>query len=132
MANHKGFQVAMLLTSAVIILAGTSCRREHLTPDRIVGKVVIDGVCGNYAVQVISGKIDSSRLLASWLDGDTTYTNVFTVANRCNFGGYGLKQGQEFSFQLSDSAIVQSCAICDIYVAVPNVANTVIDVQPMP
>lgn len=121
----------MLFTSVIIVLAGTSCRRQHLFPDPLIGKVVVDGACGNYAVQVISGRIDPARIVASWPDGDTTYTNVFTVANRCNFGGYGLKQGQEFSFQLSDSAIAQDCMVCDIYVAVPNVANTVINVQPV-
>lgn len=93
---------------------------------------MIIGACENYAVQVISGKIDPSRYLATWSNGDTAYQNIFTVSNRCDFARYGFKQGQEFSFLLSDTAIGQTCAQCDIYIAVPNVGNTITSVQPIP
>ena len=133
MMRYKRVPTVILLTVIVsIATVGASCHREHLSPERIVGKLVINGACGNYVIQVISGKIAPSRYLASWSNGDTTYTNVFTVRDRCHFGQNGVKQNQKFSFLLSDTAVVQTCMVCDIYVAVPNVSNWITDVQPMP
>jgi len=105
---------------------------KKLSEERLVGKLVTNGACANYVVQLISGKIDSSKIAASWYNGDTTYTNVFSVSNRCDFGGNGLKAGDKFSFLLNDTVIVQNCMVCDIYVNVPNVYNTVSGVQRIP
>jgi hypothetical protein len=128
----KSQYALILFLLLVFTAAGIACRRQHLSSQRLVGKLVINGACGNYAVQVISGNIDPSRLLASWTDGDTTYTNVFAVNNRCNFGQYGLKQGESFSFLLNDSLVVQTCMSCEIVVPVPDVSNTVTGVEPLP
>ena len=105
---------------------------KKLSGERLVGKLVVNGACDNYAVQLISGNIDPTKIVASWPDGDTTYTNVFSVNNRCDFGGYGLKLGDKFSFLLNDTVIVQNCMVCDIYVNVPNIYNTVTGVQRIP
>lgn len=75
--------------------------------------------------------MDSADLVASWFDGDndTTYKNVFTVANYCTFGSYGLHKGDIISFQLEPNVGAQNCAICLIAVAVPPKANGVINVR---
>ncbi|HWB93071.1 MAG TPA: hypothetical protein VG605_14510, partial [Puia sp.] len=104
----------------------------HLPPERLVGKLVITGPCENYAIQLISGNIDSSKIMALWRNGDSTYTNVFSVSNRCTFARYGLKRGDKFSFLLNDSLDVQTCMQCEIYIALPPVWNTVTGVQPIP
>ena len=103
-------------------------------PSTLKGKLVVSGPCGFYAIQVLSGNIDSTKIQKSWNyqfgGADTVYTHVFRASNLCVFGGYGLSRNDTFSFQLTDSVFVQNCAICEIaWPAGLNVANAVIDVH---
>ena len=118
-----------------LLLAGTGfyCRREKplTAPATLTGKLITNGPCGNYVIQVLSGKVDPSRIVASWKPdpGDTTYTNVFKVANVCNFEGSSLAKNDIFTFRMNDTVIVNNCMVCEIYVPTPPIANTVDHVQ---
>jgi hypothetical protein len=120
--------------AALFLAGGISCRPCHEQPATLTGKLVINGPCGNYAVQIISGRYDRSKVLPTWKDTlhNITYTNVFSVANRCTFGEYGVQKDQLFTFLMNDSVIVQDCAVCEIYVALPPVYNMVNGVRPLP
>jgi hypothetical protein len=95
------------------------------------GKLVVTGPCAHWIVQVIGGHIDPSRVLATWRDSvaDTTYTNVFTVANFCQFGSNGLRKNDIFYFRINDTVMVNNCAICEIFYPTPGVFNTVSHVR---
>jgi hypothetical protein len=117
----------------LLLLAGSGffCRRTSIIPhpptndSTLTGKLIVNGPCANYVIQVLSGKVDSSRILTTWQLKDTTYHNVFTVSNYCNFGDYGLVKGDVFTFRMNDTTIVNNCYQCAIYVAVPGIYNTV-------
>ncbi|MBS1664464.1 MAG: hypothetical protein JST68_25690 [Bacteroidetes bacterium] len=115
----------------LLLLAGTGfyCKPTHLGT-RLTGKLVEKGPCGQYVIEVISGKIDSSKLEKSWRSGkDSTYENVFAVENVCDFGGAGFKVNDVFTFAISDKKAPQNCVLCQVYFAVPAVKNTVVDVR---
>jgi len=123
--KRKLFLIAVILFFAG---AGFNCRPSAELPSGMLkGKLVINKPCGNFVVQVIGGDIDPTRLLKTWTDsvGDTTYSNVFRVANACNFGGAGLLQNDIFQFKLNDTLIGQNCMLCMIFYPTPAVSNTV-------
>lgn len=114
--------------------AGFNCRPSKVSPQPVLltGKLVVNGPCGFYAVQVLSGNVDSSRLVKSWkyTSGDTTFSNVFMVSDACTFGGYGLSKNDEFTFEMNDTTIVQNCMLCMIaWPPTPAISNTVSKVQ---
>ena len=123
----------LILTGLVLLcFFNIHCSKETAAGGpRFTGELVKNGPCSHYVIQLISGNMDSTDLVASWYDRDrdTTYKNVFTVANYCTFGDYGLHQGDIISFQLQPIVPAQNCAICLIAVAVPAKANAIINVQ---
>ena len=124
----------ILILVALLLFAGTgfNCRRSKMSPSPLTGKLVVNGPCGFYVVQVLSGNVDSSRLAKSWkyTTGDTTFSNVFLVNDPCRFDGYGLSKNDEFTFQMNDSVFVQNCMLCMIaWPPTPGVSNTVSNVQ---
>lgn len=124
-------KLSILLPITFLLFAGTAfyCHPKRVYPDQLTGKLVINGACGNYVVQVVSGSIDPKRIVSSWTDplSHVTYTNVFRVANSCTFGG--VAKDQLFTFTIPDPAPVQNCFLCDIYVPTPPVSTPVANVQ---
>ncbi len=117
--------------AVLLLLAGTGfyCKPSHMGA-RLTGKLVEKGPCGQYVIEVISGKIDSGKIEKTWHSGkDTILTNVFTVENVCDFGGAGFRQNDVFTFAISEKKIPQNCAVCLIYYPVPEKRNTVVDVR---
>ena len=121
------FAVATLVLTA----GGFHCRPSY-EQSGLIGKLVINVACGNYAVEVVSGNIDPAKVVAVWKQPGTgnVYSKVFAVSDACVFGQSGIKTGELFSFSLSDSTIVQNCMSCDIAVALPPVSNAVVNVRP--
>jgi len=124
---------SILLPIIFLLFAGTSfyCHPKKVNPDHLTGKLVINGACGQYVVQVVSGSIDPKRIASSWTDtfSHITYTNVFRVANSCTFGGEGVAKDQLFTFTIPDPGPVQDCFLCQIYVPTPPVSTPVTNVQ---
>ena len=120
---------SILLLIVTLLLAGTSfhCKPNKVEPSQLTGKLVVNAACGHYVVQVLSGNVDSSRLVKSWKDpaGDTTYSNVFAVSNACTFAGFGLSRGDIFTFTMNDAVIAQNCMLCMIFYPTPPVSNFV-------
>ena len=99
----------------------------------LTGRLIVNGPCEHYAVQLLNGTIDTANIVSSWYDtdNDSTYTNAFAIANYCTFGANGLRLGDVFTFRIDPNPMAQTCPICMIAVAVPSKYNAVIDVQKM-
>ena len=87
----------------------------------LVGKLVVSALCSHFIAVVESGQVDTSRV-TTWKDEsrNATFNNAFTVGTRCNFASLGLKEGDRFSFELSDNEIKETCAVCMAYYPVPD------------
>ncbi len=123
----KPFFILLLLTSLFCV----ECKKVTLTRPLLTGRLIITGPCEHYVVQLLKGSIDTANIESSWFDSsnDSTYTNVFTVANFCSFGNFGLQKGDVFTFEIDSASLPQYCPICMIYVSTPPKQNTVINVQ---
>ena len=125
-----------LILLCVICLCNVQCKKKTTTPVNSVytGKLIINGPCEHYVIQLIEGDIDTAKIVASWLDtdNDSTYANVFAVANYCTFGAGGLEKGDVFTFTIDPNPMAQTCPICATPVAVPPKQIAIINVQKVP
>jgi hypothetical protein len=103
----------------MMISAKDGCKKTS-AGNCLKGQLVIKGICMNYTVKLIEGKIDSSLIEAQWKDdhADKSYTNVFALGNRCNFPE-NIKEGHSFYFTV-DSGAVQNCNVCMAYYPTPS------------
>lgn len=110
-----------LLILFIICLFNIHCKKNTTGAIVYTGKLIVNGPCEHYAIEVTSGNIDTSLVVTSWLDplNDTTYTNAFAVANLCTFGSSGLQIGDVFTFTIDPHPMAQTCPICMIAVPVP-------------
>lgn len=113
-----------------ILCAGIMCQPKQVTFPLLKGKLVLNRACSNFVIQVLQGTIEPSKIDPLWKDtaNDSTYINVFAVANRCSFPS-GLAEGDTIMFALDPNPPAQTCAICQIYYPTPPVMNDVRDVQ---
>lgn len=121
------FLILIILTSLLCL----QCKKNIHSGDLLTGKLIINGPCEHYVVQLMKGTIDTANIASSWYDSDndSTYTNVFTVANFCTFGNNGLHKGDIFTFQIDTNSPPQYCPACQIYVATPSKHNALISVK---
>ena len=124
----------LLLILSVICICNVHCKKDTPVDKVYTGKLIVNGPCDHYAVEVTGGNIDTALVVTSWLDtdNDTTYTNVFAVANFCTFGATLLQKGDVFTFTIDPNPMVQTCPICGIAVAVPPKQIAVINVHKVP
>ncbi|MEO6838080.1 MAG: hypothetical protein ABI185_06805, partial [Ginsengibacter sp.] len=92
-------------------LCGIQCKKTAPTGEVLAGKLIINGPCTHYVIQLQKGTIDTANIESTWYDSfnDSTYTNVFTVDNLCTFGNYGLQKGDVFTFQIDPNPPAQTC-----------------------
>ena len=104
----------------VIGLLSISCSKVDPKTDCIKGKLLINGICGNITIQVISGNIDSNLIVKSWTDPatDKTHQNVFELKSICTFPS-SIKEGDEFYFSIDNDPKGSDCAVCLAYRPVP-------------
>ena len=104
----------------ILGLLSLSCSKLDDETDCIKGKLVINGICGNNTIQVLSGKIDSNLIEKSWEDPATSkkYDNVFALQSICTFPNT-LKEGDEFYFVIDNDPKGSDCPRCLAYRPVP-------------
>jgi len=104
---------------AVLLLSNSECSKKNTTVTRYKGKLEIAGICMNYTIRLLEGNIDTSLIMANWVDETTniSYTNVFRLGNPCDFP-VSIKQGDEFYFSLFTGKGKQ-CAVCMAYYPTP-------------
>jgi hypothetical protein len=113
----------MLRLKLFIITVGLlalSCSKVDVEPDCIKGKLVINGICGNTTIQVLSGNINTNLISKSWEDPITSikYENVFALQSTCTFPDT-LKEGDEFYFVVYNDPKGSDCMRCLAYRPVP-------------
>lgn len=104
---------------AVVTFSQSKCNRETTPGQCYKGRLEIKGICSNYTIALVEGKLDSTQLEASWTNESTgkTYKNVFALGSPCDFPST-LKEGDEFYFTLAASP--QNCAVCQAYYPHPS------------
>ena len=124
----------LLILLTLICLCNIHCKKDTPAGTDYTGKLIVNGACDHYVIQVTTGNIDMANIVASWFDtdNDSTYNNVFAVGNYCSFGVNGLQKGDVFTFMIDPDEMVQTCPICAIAVAVPPKQNAVINVHKLP
>ena len=124
----------LLLIFSVICLCNIHCKKDSNTDTVYTGKLIVNGPCEHYAIELTGGNLDTALIVKSWLntDNDTTYTNAFAVANYCTFIANGLQKGDVFTFIIDPNPTAQTCPICAIAVAVPQKQIAVINVHKVP
>jgi hypothetical protein len=87
----------------------------------LVGKLVISEICSHLVVSVESGNISPDKLTASFRDEKraTSFNNVFTIANTCNFEKTGIKEGDRFYFEIIPNTAQEECMVCMAYYPTP-------------
>ena len=125
--------IALPVLLGVLLICSFQCRRDDMDhPGNVLkGKLLFNGMCGQYTVQLLEGYMPPEKIVASWKfpNTDSIYTNVFAAANVCNFGEFHLQQGDVFTFKLDSLPPVQNCAVCLAYFPTPPISNAIKDVQ---
>jgi len=105
---------------SLIGLLALSCSKSEEEPKCIKGKLMINGICGNNTIQVLSGNIDTNSIMKSWEDPITSiiYENVFALNSLCTFPST-LKEGDEFYFVVDNDSKGSDCPRCLAYRPVP-------------
>lgn len=99
---------------ASLTLASPKCKKSAGNSNCYKGRLEVKGLCGNYTIALLEGKMDTARMEAKWKDDVTgkTYNNVFALGSVCSFPD-SLKAGDEFYFTLTETQ--EQCAVCMAY-----------------
>jgi hypothetical protein len=115
----------LLFISIIISSFCSSYECNKSKSGSLKGKLVVKELCLHYVVQIIDGKVDSSKVVNDWKDDKRgTFNKVFTVANRCDFPA-GLNEGDEFEFSFDPNPPPQNCMMCMAYYPTPAKANAI-------
>lgn len=103
----------------VILFLG--CSKTDAEQTCIRGKLLINGICGNITIQVVSGTIDLNLIEKEWKDPATSieYKNVFALYSICTFPG-SIKEGDEFNFVVDNDPKSADCPRCLGFRPVPS------------
>jgi hypothetical protein len=109
----------LLSAISIIILSADKCGKKSGIV-KYKGRLEIAGICMNYTIKVLEGRIDTSRIASRWTDEVTgkSYMNVFALQNPCYFPS-SIKQGDEFYFYI-DTAVNKGCLTCLAYYPKPS------------
>lgn len=83
------------------------------------GRLEVKGICMNYTIGLLEGKMDTTKIVSTWKDEVTgkTYHNVFALGSVCSFPP-DINEGDEFFFTI-DPSPVKNCAVCLAYYPKP-------------
>jgi hypothetical protein len=105
------------------MVSKNNCSKNKAT-DCYKGKLEIKGICSNYTIKIVEGKLDTSLIAANWTDEHTgkAYTNVFALGSPCTFPE-NINEGEEFYFMIDTAK--QDCNVCMAYYPTPNKRLTI-------
>ncbi|MBD0331992.1 MAG: hypothetical protein ICV66_04995 [Chitinophagaceae bacterium] len=111
-----------ILTSALalfILVSSFECQKQT-TNTCYRGRLEVKGICMNYTISVVSGKVDTSLVEQTWTDPQTgkTYHNAFGLGSPCSFPA-DIKEGDEFYFKVENTSD-QNCIVCMAYYPTPS------------
>jgi hypothetical protein len=105
---------------AVIVLTITADKCKEKNDGNIYkGRLEAKGMCMNYTIKLLEGKLDTSKIVSTWKNETTgkIHNNVFALGSVCNFPST-INEGDEFYFTI-DSSYVSNCAVCLAYYPKP-------------
>jgi hypothetical protein len=110
----------VLVAIGIVMSAAGDCSKKTSAEIKYKGRLEVAGMCMNYTIKVLQGKIDDSKIAANWTDETTgkSYTNVFGLKNPCSFPA-SIKTGDEFYFYIDTSA-GKGCITCLAYYPTPS------------
>ena len=103
-----------------LIVVTPSFRCEKDIPGNCFkGRLEIKGMCMNYTIKILEGKIDESLVEKVWVNPQTgiRYENVFRLKNICDFPAT-INEGDEFYFSPS-APNKTDCFTCAAYYPTP-------------
>jgi len=109
-----------IIAPFIFILAATTNKCKNKNESSVYkGKLEVKGMCMNYTIKLIEGKIDPSKFVAEWKNEVTgkTHNNVFALGSVCNFPST-INEGDEFYFNI-DTTYISNCAVCLAYYPKP-------------
>jgi hypothetical protein len=95
----------------VISLSADKCEnKKDITAYK--GRLEVKGICMNYTIKLLEGKLDESKIEKEWKDevSGKIHNNVFALESVCDFPST-IKEGDEFYFTI-DTTSKQQCAVC--------------------
>lgn len=83
------------------------------------GRLEIKGICMNYTIKLLEGKLDTTLYLTSWKNEATgkLHNNVFALSSVCTFPS-AINEGDEFYFTI-DPEPDKKCNVCLAYYPKP-------------
>ena len=104
----------------VTLLVLYSCSKSEEPSVSYIGKLVKQGICMNYVIEVINPNFQSKHIEEIWIDefSKIEYNNVFTLESVCDFPDE-IKEGDSFRFIIGNNN-TNFCAVCEAYTPVPN------------
>ncbi len=112
-----------LFTLLIGVFLMSSCQRA--TTSGYSGVVhrghIVNSICGSITVQFTDG---SNLGQSGWVDQNKTYSNVFRVANACDWNPDGLVSTGNVSF-IMVSPTTQNCAQCMALGHTPEMAYSI-------
>jgi hypothetical protein len=113
--------VRAVLFCVLLVIAGHAChtKRKAAGPLRYEGRLAEKGICKNYTLVVLSGKLDTSQVVPSWTNpaSGKTHVRAFRLENPCQFPD-SLQEGERFYFTLLSSPAPE-CMVCMAYYPTP-------------
>lgn len=112
-------RVFILSIIFLVTIAASKCNEKKAAETIYKGRLEISGICMNYTIKLLEGNLDNSKIVSNWTDETTNkkHTNVFALANPCNFPGT-IKEGNEFYFKI-DTMSTEPCMVCEAYYPIP-------------
>ena len=115
----------IFLTLLVIL----SCNKDEMDEQFFSGKLVKQGICMNYVIQVNDIDFPQDLIEKKWTDefSEIEYENVFALESVCDFPE-SIKEGSFFRFKI-DADKKNLCAVCLAFTPVPekSVSITVLE-----
>lgn len=115
-------KIAFIL--GLFLLGCTTDKNESFS-----GKLVVQGVCMNYVIQVNDADFPQDLIEKRWTyeSTQTQYENVFALKSVCDFPE-NIKEGDSFNF-IIDNEKTNQCMVCLAYSPVPDKSVSLTVVQ---
>jgi hypothetical protein len=113
----------------LLLLSCSTDKSESLKNDSFSGKLVVQGICMNYVIQVNDADFPQDLIEKKWIYEATQeqYENVFALESVCDFPE-GIKEGDSFHF-IIDNEKTNECAVCLAYSQVPEKSESITVLQ---
>lgn len=117
-------KLILIAAIAALPFSKQTCKKNTTATNCYKGRLEVKGICSNYTIKLVEGKMDTSMIVAEWKDEVTgkKHNNVFALGSPCTFPAT-LNEGDEFYFTIDTTK--QQCAVCMAYYPKPGKALSI-------